>query len=195
MHRVFRNERNLKQLNNILGITVVVLALYIFIWPFLPAVTWWARYQAPLRSHAADTSVPLSDPVPNQSTLVIPKLDMKDLVHGGSSQSALNKGIWHLPDNSTPEKGGNTIMAGHRFTYSGQAVFYNLDKVAVGDEVTLYWQGKRYDYLVIGKNVVPPTDNTLIAQTSDPTLTLYTCTPLWSAKDRLVITAKLVETR
>lgn len=84
-------------------------------------------------------------------------------------------------------------MAGHRFTYSGKAVFYYLDKVAINDNMTLYWQGKRYDYVVTSVNVVPPTDAKLVAPTDTPTLTIYTCTPLWSAKDRLVITAKLAE--
>jgi len=31
------------------------------------------------------------------------------------------------------------------------------------------------------------------APTARPTLTLYTCTPLWNPKDRLVVTATLQE--
>ena len=186
---------SLRYLNNFLGMIAIVLAAYIFAWPFLPAITWWTRFEAPIISAHAPTTVSSEQPTPSSNTLFIPKLNMQEIVHGGSSQKALNQGIWHLPGNSSPDKGGNTIMAGHRFTYSGQAVFYNLDKVDVSDELTLYWQGRRYDYLVIGKNIVPPTDTSLVAQTDTPTLTLYTCTPIWSAKDRLVITAKLVEVR
>ncbi len=191
MHGIITHRR----LNNGLAVVVIVLALYILAWPFLPALTWWTRYEAPVISHKAPTSVAVNAPIPQQNTLVIPVLNMREEVFDGPDQHTLNKGIWHLPDNSTPIIGGNTIMAGHRFTYSGKAVFYYLDKVHTGDEMTLYWQGKRYDYLVTGVNQVPPTDTSLIAQTADPTLTIYTCTPLWSAKDRLVITAKLAEVR
>lgn len=184
---------NLRNFNHLLSLIIVVLALYIFVWPFIPSVTWWAKFQAPIISHAHTTVVAASDPAPAQNTLAIPKLDMREEVYGGINQQALNNGIWHLPHSSSPDKGGNTVMAGHRFTYDGNAVFYNLDKVSVNDNITLYWQGKRYDYAVTAINVVPPTDGRLVADTEEPTLTIYTCTPLWSAKDRLVITAKLAE--
>jgi len=185
----------LRRFNNFLGVVAAALAVFIFIWPFLPALAWWTKYQAPVISHTAPTAVAVDDPVPTENTLVMPKLEMRQQVYDGNDTGTLNKGIWHLPDSSSPDKGGNTILAGHRFTYDGKAVFYYLDKVAINDNVSLYWQGKRYDYAVTAINIVPPTDQKLIAATNDPTLTIYTCTPLWSAKDRLVITAKLVEVR
>lgn len=183
----------LRRLNTFLAMVVVCLALYIFVWPFMPMLSWWTHHHVPGISHKVQTTIPATEPIPQQNTLVIPTLNMREKVFEGSTQQTLDKGVWHLPDNSSPDKGGNTIMAGHRFTYDGQAVFYNLDKVALADNITLYWQSKRYDYVVTGINEVPPTDKILVAQTVDPTLTLYTCTPLWTAKHRLVITAKLVE--
>jgi LPXTG-site transpeptidase (sortase) family protein len=185
----------LRYFNNFLSVVVVVLACFIFIWPFFPKISWWARFQAPVISHTAPTSVVKSDPVPVDNTLVIPKLEMREQVYDGSNLGTLRKGIWHLPNSSSPDKGGNTVMAGHRFTYDGKAVFYYLDKVAIGDNMTLYWQNKRYDYIITAINEVQPTDGTLVATTDTPTLTVYTCTPLWSAKNRLVITAKLAEVR
>lgn len=183
----------LRYANNALGAVTVALAIYIFIWPFLPAITWWTRYQAPVISHKPTAVLAAETPIPKDNTLLIPKLDMRETVYESKDMSALNKGIWHLPDSNSPDMGGNTIFAGHRFTYSGKAVLYYLDKVSTGDNVYLYWEGKRYDYLVTGVNIVTPNDATLIAPTETSTLTIYTCTPVWSAKDRLVITAKLVE--
>jgi sortase A len=190
-----KNMLSLRHFNNLLSVVIVVLACFIFIWPFLPAISWWTRFQAPVISHAAPTSIVKSDPIPTENTLVIPKLEMREQVYDGPSITTLRKGIWHLPNSSSPDKESNTVLAGHRFTYDGKAVFYYLDKVAVNDNMTLYWQGKRYDYVVTAINEVPPTDGKLVAPTDTPTLTVYTCTPVWSAKNRLVITAKLAEVR
>jgi LPXTG-site transpeptidase (sortase) family protein len=193
MDQAYKRYLNLRRFNDFLSVVIIVLALYIFIWPFLPSLNWWTKFQAPIISHTPSISVAASQPIPKENTLIIPKLEMHEQVYDGATLHTLSKGIWHLPNSSSPDKGGNTVMAGHRFTYSGKAVFYNLDKVALNDNMTLYWQGKRYDYVVTAINVVPPTDGKLVAPTNEPTLTVYTCTPLWSAKDRLVITAKLAE--
>jgi LPXTG-site transpeptidase (sortase) family protein len=193
MDQAYKRFLNLRRFNDVLSIVIIALAIYIFIWPFLPSLKWWTKFQAPIISHVPSVSVAASDPIPKENTLTIPTLEMREQVYDGTNLGTLSKGIWHLPNSSSPDKGGNTVMAGHRFTYSGKAVFYYLDKVKVNDNMTLYWQGKRYDYVVTAINVVPPTDGKLVAQTDNPTLTIYTCTPVWSAKDRLVITAKLAE--
>ncbi len=190
---IMKRHITLRHFNTGLGLLVIFLALYIFTWPFLPSLTWWVRHEAPVVSRRPETVVATSEPTPTQNTLLIPKLEMKQAVYDGPDVQTLNKGVWHLPKNSTPDRGGNTIIAGHRFTYSGKAVFYYLDKVSKGDAITLFWEGKRYDYVVTGVHVVSPTDSSLIAPTTNSILTIYTCTPLWSAKDRLVITAELME--
>lgn len=103
----------------------------------------------------------------------------------------LHYGVWRLPYTSTPDKGGNTVLVGHRFTYTEpQGVFYFLDKIRVGDAITVYWQGKPYEYVVMSTSVVPPTDLAVEAQTTTPRLTLYTCTPLWTAQNRLIVVAE-----
>lgn len=182
---------SLRRTNYVLVVIITLLATYIFIWPFLPMISWWLGHSVPVISSPVVTTVPMSDSIPKDNTLVIPKLNMREIVHEGRDISTLRQGVWRIPTSSTPDKGGNTIMAGHRFTYDGQAVFYNLDKVATDDSLTVYWQGKRYDYKVIMINEVPPTDESLIAPTNESVLTIYTCTPLWSAKNRLVVTAEL----
>lgn len=82
------------------------------------------------------------------------------------------------------------MLVGHRFTYDGNGVFYHLDKLKVGDQLAVFWEGKKYQYTVTETKVVPATATEVEDQTQDPQLTLYTCTPLWSAKDRLVVIAK-----
>jgi sortase A len=82
-------------------------------------------------------------------------------------------------------------LVGHRFTYAGAAVFYNLDKVKSGDQIIVYWHGKAYEYKVFNISQVSPNKASVEAPTNESILTLYTCTPLLTAKDRLVIQAVL----
>ncbi|MDP9129541.1 MAG: class E sortase, partial [Candidatus Binatota bacterium] len=116
------------------------------------------------------------------------------VLEGPTSQTykILDKGIWRWPAGSTPDKGGNTVLIGHRFTYTNPfGVFYHLDKVRPGDEIGLLWNNKNYVYRVSGVKVVPPTDTSVQNATADPRLTLFTCAPLWLPHNRLVVTANL----
>ena len=106
--------------------------------------------------------------------------------------AVLARGIWRWPAGSTPDKGGNTVLVGHRFTYTNpKGVFYALNDVSVGDTIGVVWQGKAYVYVVSATEVVPPSDVRILDPTTIPTLTLYTCTPIWWPKDRLVVIAHL----
>lgn len=146
----------------------------------------------PYQSQLAKGSMGRKD-IPTDSRLVIPKIALDQHIYEGTSPYLVNKGVWARPNTSTPPKGSNTVLVGHRFTYDGPATFYNLDKVAVGDPIVVYWRGKEYDYKVSETKVVPPTAIDVEAPTKDPQLTIYTCTPLWSAKNRLVVVAKPIK--
>ena len=92
----------------------------------------------------------------------------------------------------TPDRGGNTVLIGHRFTYTTpRGVFYYLNKVKLNDEIGLWWNNKEYLYRVSGIKEVKPTDTAVENATTQPQLTLFTCTPLWLPKDRLVVVAQL----
>ena len=65
------------------------------------------------------------------------------ILEGRDTYAVLNHGILRWPASSTPDKGGNTVLIGHRFTYSHpQGVFYYLDKVKVGDKLSVAWGNK-----------------------------------------------------
>ena len=187
--------RRLRWFNHGLTWVVGILALYIIVSPFLPQFMWWLRHDSPIHTVVPGTKkvsdpakMPAETPITGEQ-LIIPALGMREDIHGGASVSALRKGVWRLPHSSTPDSGGNTVLVGHRFTYSGQAVFYHLDKVKQGDHISVTWQGKLYNYVVKTIKVVPPTEVSVEANTKEPMLTIYTCTPLLTAKDRLVIQA------
>ena len=171
------------------------MAIYIILIPFLPQFGWWVKHDSPVAAilppKPNPTVVPKPAPVVQGDTLFIPRLDMQKSIFGGGKAN-LHKGVWHVPHTSTPDKGGNTVLVGHRFTYKDPtgAVFYHLDKVQKDDAISVQWQGKMYNYHVTDIKVVPDTELSVQDNTSDPQLTIYTCTPLWSVTHRLVIVAK-----
>jgi len=185
----------LRLVNNLLTIVAAALIMYLIAMPVLPDVSWWVEHNTPFRSRTAVAlPAPKADKKedrPVNNTLVIPRLNMQQQIFEGASTATLHLGLWHRPASSIPLAGGNTVIIGHRFTYSDPAVFYHLDKVEVGDPITVYWQQQRYDYKVTSKQVVSPSDMAIERNTAKPELTLYTCTPLWTSRDRLVIVAAL----
>src|SRR5699024_902953 len=92
---------------------------------------------------------------------------------------------------STPDKGGNTVLVGHRFSYKDAAVLYHLDKAKQDDPIVVAWDGKIYTYKVSESKIVKPTDIYVEAPSEDDRLTIYTCHPIWSVKERLVVVANL----
>jgi sortase A len=185
-------QPKLRQINNFLSVIVIMLALYIFVWPLLPQFMWWVKHDAPVVSYSASNTIP-SEPVPAENTLLIPKLDLRQPINEGNSLAAANHGTWRRPQTATPSETNNTVIVGHRFTYKGASVFYHLDKLTIGDKIVVYWEGQAYHYEVIATKIVPPSDGSVEASTNQKLLTLYTCTPLWTAENRLVIIAKPTE--
>lgn len=190
-----------QRFNDVLSIVVVFVALYILVLPFVPQLTlWWQKrndktqgyvYQTRLTEDPAVEEV--QAPIPEGKRLVLPTIQLDEEVHEGEKFWTLSKGLWRRPNTSTPDRGGNTVIVGHRFTYNGPAQFYHLDKIQIGDKFPLYWEGVEYDYEVFDISVVSALEVSVESPTDDPILTIYTCTPLWSAKDRLVIKSRLLE--
>lgn len=186
----------LRTMNRLLTVVVAMLAIYIILAPILPQLEWWVHHDTPIKSivppiNLAPVARGTQQPAIAGDVLVVPSIDMEEAIYEGANAWMLHYGAWRLPYTSTPDKGGNTVIVGHRFTYSNpKGVFYYLDKIQVGDPISIYWQGRRYEYTVVSTSVVPATDLAVEANTATPRLTLYTCTPLWTAQNRLVIVAE-----
>jgi LPXTG-site transpeptidase (sortase) family protein len=185
----------LSRINTILLVAIIVINLYIVALPSVPALVFWVR------NHGGEAAQKLTDQiklpadsgnvvgVPSGNRLIVPRMLLSEPVQ--ESGTILGSGVWRHTKTSTPDKGGNTVIIGHRFTYVNPlGSFYNLDKMQTGDEIGLFWQGKRYLYKVTDIKIVPPTDLKIEAPTKSAQLTLYTCTPLHLPKDRLVVVAK-----
>jgi sortase A len=181
-----------RRINTLLSVVLLLQALYILVWPFLPGITWWVRHDVPIVSGLTAPKVDL-DVIPEENTILIPSLGLTEKIHEGADISTVHRGVWRRPGSSTPNQGSNTVLVGHRFTYDGVSVFYNLDKVKIGDEIVVYWQREPHRYKVDQIVVVPPEAVEAEEPTVDSVLTLYTCTPLLTAKDRLVVRARPIE--
>ena len=190
------------------GILALILVIngYIIVAPLIPAISFWWDNRGGNRQQQLTTEIhrktkPQTAPTqvavqPNHVIIPVMLLD-QPVLEGPvkNTYSILAKGIWHWPNSSTPDKGGNTVLIGHRFTYTQpKGVFYYLNKLQPGDEIGLFWNNKQYTYKVTSSSEVPPNDTAIEDNTPDARLTLFTCTPLWLPKDRLVVVAALEDT-
>lgn len=148
--------------------------------------------------------IDVSDDAVEQDVPVIPgeafaKLDIDKIgidglyVVPGVKLDDLKKGPGHYPDTPLPGQLGNASLAGHRTTYG--APFFDLDQLEPGDEIVVTMvTGDRYVYSVTGSQVVTAADYHVIT-TRDPTvaeLTLTTCDPKYTARNRLIVHSVLV---
>jgi len=124
--------------------------------------------------------------------IVIPKMGVDTEILEGKTADTLWKGVWHMPMGSTPDKNGNTIITAHRYLYRPPSTktFYLIDKMEIGDQILVYWNGLKYEYKVTGTKIVDPDEVEILHNTPFKQLTLFSCTPLFTSKQRLVVTAE-----
>ena len=109
----------------------------------------------------------------------------------------LRSGVVHYSTTALPGEKGNVVIFGHS---SGVAwakgdykyVFALLEKLRTGQQISLDYQGTRYIYVVTGSKVVAPTEVDVLNNTSSSQLSLITCTPVGTSKNRLVVQAKQI---
>lgn len=121
----------------------------------------------------------------------IPKIGVDKAVVEGVSVADLQKGPGHYPGTPLPGQGGNAAIAGHRTTYG--APFFELDRLVIGDEVVVRTLQGEFRYAVDRISVVRPTQVEVLDPTEEARLTLTTCNPRYSAAERLIVSAVLLD--
>lgn len=118
----------------------------------------------------------------------IPAIGRDDIVVPGVTLNDLKDGPGHYPDTPLPGQLGNAAVAGHRTTYG--APFFDVDQLEPGDEIiTTLLNGDRFVYEVTFIEVVSASDYWVVT-TRDPNiaeLTLTSCHPKYTARDRIVV--------
>ncbi len=139
--------------------------------------------------------------------LIIPKINVKVPViynitnDEASQQKAMQSGVAHfaIPGaSSVPGEVGNTILNGHSSNDvfdkgDYKFVFTKLDKMKKDDVIYIDYKRTRYTYNVIRTEVIWPNQiNKLTYKTTKPMLTLITCTPIGTSRQRLLVTAEQI---
>lgn len=109
----------------------------------------------------------------------------------------LNKGVAHLKGSAKLGQEGNLFITGHSSDYAWKknpyaAVFSLVPKLVAGDKITIRENGKEYVYQVAETKIVDPDHVEVASPTTTPILTLLTCYPVGTTKDRFVVHASLI---
>lgn len=142
------------------------------------------------------------------SRIIIPKIGVNNIVVEGTDMNDLRAGAGHYEGSPLPGEAGNVAIAGHRSTWASP--FRHLDQLVVGDTIELHSPVATHVYTVTDAGDIntqtrvnddcPPgtpcwvtADNawSVVESTREPLLTLTTCHPVGSAKQRLILRAKL----
>ena len=109
--------------------------------------------------------------------LKIPKINLeRGLVDPNSYLNNVNYNIEWLDESAMPDKeGGNVIIAGHTGT-SSVSFFRNLDKLVIGDDISIIYKDKTYNYKIVDIYDIEKTGTAkIIRNKNKSTLTLITC--------------------
>ena len=121
--------------------------------------------------------------------LTILSANINHYVVFGATNNKLEYGPGYILGTSLPGSGGNFAIAGHRTTYG--APFGNLDRVKIGETIIFQTNTNQYKYKIVDLKIVSPDDNYVLDNYGDDRITLTTCHPKFSAKQRLVVVGQL----
>jgi sortase A len=162
------------------------------------------RDDDPTVSTTTTTTTAPSAPVPIPASgepvaiIRIPKIGVDKVVVEGTTVADLRQGPGHYTGTPLPGQLGNAAIAGHRTTYG--APFENLDQLVVGDQIQVETLAGTFEYTVAVRQnqteavfAVSPSQTEVLANDTpeQATLTLTTCNPKYSARQRLIVTAEL----
>ncbi|EKE29434.1 MAG: hypothetical protein ACD_2C00175G0002 [uncultured bacterium (gcode 4)] len=169
-------------------------------------------YFSPKKLVPLNSNVNLSvDIVPYENRLIIPKiwkniplvdvdsrrwnLDFTNLEN--IFMNELEKWVLRYPWTAKPGETGNAFIFGHSSNYPWLKWDYNdvfamLDQLNFWDEIIVYYNQKKYTYVITEKKVIKPGNVKILER--DPTkkeLSLMTCWPIGTSINRLITFAEL----
>jgi LPXTG-site transpeptidase (sortase) family protein len=121
--------------------------------------------------------------------LVIPAIDLDEIVLEGVGPVELNGGPGHFPGSVLPGEAGNSIVSAHRDRH-----FRRVGELSVGSRIRTETRKGSLEWVITERRIISR-DTPSLFEESAATLTLTTCWPLryfGPAPDRLLIIAKPV---
>jgi sortase A len=133
------------------------------------------------------------EPVENTefARIIVPKVGLDAVVFEGVTGETLAQGPGHMPGTPLPGQPGNAVISGHRTTHGRP--FFDFDLLLPGDRIEVETSIGSHVYVVRESLVVAPTDVWVTDDKAGGWLTLTTCNPKFSARERLIISAEMVE--
>lgn len=126
------------------------------------------------------------------AVITIPGIGVEDVVvYSGVDTETLKNGPGHMPTTPLPGQPGNAVISGHRTTYGRP--FFDLDLLEVGDRIEVTTAIGTHVYEIREMTVVQPTDVWVTDPRPGGWLTLTTCEPKFSARQRLVVWAEMID--
>jgi sortase A len=181
----------------VVPILLLVAGVYTLMLAFAP------KFTPLLNSGKVEKAINNGLPKIGDDRLYVEKLGINMPVKAGDA-SVMKDSIWHrIPERGDPVKGGNFILSAHRWKTGknpaetiAQSPLYNADRLEVGDDLFVDYEGKRYKYQIYETYQVKPNQVEIEAPVEpggQAKLTLYTCTLKGASDGRVVIQAKLAE--
>jgi sortase A len=152
----------------------------------------------PAQPVAGEEGIPLEyfpEDEPVESTefakIRVPKLRLDAVVFEGVTRDTLTQGPGHMPGTPLPGQPGNAVISGHRTTYGRP--FFDFDLLEPGDRIEVETSIGIHVYEVRESLIVAPTDVWVTDDKAGGWLTLTTCNPKFSARERLIISAEMID--
>lgn len=126
------------------------------------------------------------------------KVKVKAPVVDGIEPEDLDRGLGRHRTMALPGEEGNMVISGHRWKFGSNPaykIFEDLDKLKNGDKVLVHYGSELFEYEIYSKGVVKLNKKgvrEVLKETDEPVLTLYTCTPKYTALRRLYYRAKFI---
>ena len=124
------------------------------------------------------------------AVLNIPALELSMPVYLGANEANMAAGAAHMSNTSLPVGGTNTncVIAGHR-GYGGASYFRYIEKLRVGDSVSITNLWETLEYRVVQIKIIYPNEvKEILIQENRDLLTLLTCHPYASGgKQRYLV--------
>ena len=209
---------------NFLAISAILAIMYSF-WPFLSAWTSHnldklrgKEYAAAPTSSATQSFEEILNGVDPNLKILVPKdpnfsiivekigadapvIPNVDPTNKTIYNDALRRGVAHALGTALPGQPGVTYLFAHstdtifnvpRFN----AVFYLLGELGIGDQIVVFFNDRRYDYIVSETKITEPEDVSYFnLATTEQILVLQTCYPPGTTWKRLLVIAKPLSSR
>jgi len=128
--------------------------------------------------------------IPKTNTVLVERLGIiADIAEGEYESDRDYLKTWRRTHTNTPDRGGNTVIVGHRYENQDEYPLFRIDEIREDDTITVYWEGEQYDYKVTKTFEVTHKDVWVEDPSDEDILTLYACD--WSGNNRLVVQAEL----